>query len=273
MRRFRCATLAALATYGLTSIASAADLPTKAPAYKASPPVMASTWAGFYVGGNVGGVWSSFDPLYVPDPAFFPGTGASISAASTGAIKTSGIIAGGQFGYNWQFAPYAVFGIEADLNYTGIDRSRTVTIGGVLAGLGTFETQTVQSQWLSTVRGRLGYAAGNVLIYGTGGLAVAEINYSDVVRLLPLASNFHSASSSITRTGWTAGAGVEWKFAPSWSVKAEYLYVGLGDATYVSPNNLLPAATIQHQHNNFHEDIARLGLNYHFSNAPVVARY
>ena len=209
----------------------------------------------------------------MPDPAFFAFSGASISAASTGAIKSSGVIAGGQFGYNWQFAPYGVFGIEADIGYTGINKSRTVTIGGVFAGLGNFETQTAQSRWLSTIRGRLGYAAGNLLIYGTGGFAVAELNYNDFVQLLPVATNFHSASSTTTRTGWTAGAGVEWKIAPNWSFKAEYLYVGLGDLTYVSPNNAIPAATIQHQHNNFHEDIARLGLNYHFNNTPIVAKY
>ena len=145
--------VAVAALTAISGVAVAADMPTKAPAA-----VVAQTWTGAYIGGNVGGVRASFDPLWIADPAFFPFSGPGIAEASRNRLSDTGVIAGGQIGYNWQSGS-SVAGIEADFNYTGIEKDRTTLIGGFLAGTGSFLTQTVRSHWLSTIRGRLGFVA------------------------------------------------------------------------------------------------------------------
>lgn len=155
-----------------------------------------------------------------------------------------------------------VFGIEGDLQYTGLSGSRS---GGALVPPGIFDsfTQPVESKWLGTLRGRLGVAFGSWLPYVTGGLAAGRVSYSDF-GFFPFLPSSNSASAAETRVGWTAGGGVEWKFAPRWSVKAEYLYVDLGSTSYTSLNSSVGAdASIIHNHH-LTENIARIGLNYSF---------
>lgn len=155
-----------------------------------------------------------------------------------------------------------MFGLEADLQYTDLSGTRS---GGVFVAPGLFDSfiQTMESKWLGTLQGRLGVAFGSWLIYGTGGLAVARVTYSDLGGF-PFFPSTNFASSTETRVGWTAGGGVEWKFAPQWSVKAEYLYVDLGSTSYTSLNSVLGAtASIIHNHH-LTENIARVGLNYFF---------
>ena len=106
------------------------------------------------------------------------------------------------------------------------------------------------------------------MIYATGGLAIANVKFADAAafpvsnRQVPLPS-INAASSDDTRTGWTAGGGVEWMFAPKWSLKVEGLYVDLGNVNFISSNSLAPAATIAHHHT-LTETIARAGINWHF---------
>lgn len=106
------------------------------------------------------------------------------------------------------------------------------------------------------------------LLYATGGLALADVSYSDVL-VFPTSSN--AASSRTVLAGWTVGAGAEWAFAPNWSVKAEYLYVDLGTTSYTMTNATFPAATILVDHR-LTENIGRIGINYQFSR-PMIARY
>jgi outer membrane immunogenic protein len=96
-------------------------------------------------------------------------------------------------------------------------------------------------------------------------LAVGHVKFSDYV-YYDASGTFNAASSSSTKAGWTVGGGVEWAFAPQWSVKAEYLYVDLGSVSYTSADSnpgVFPLATIVHDHS-FTENIARLGVNYRF---------
>jgi len=92
--------------------------------------------------------------------------------------------------------------------------------------------------WFGTVRGRFGYPMGPVLFYATGGLAYGEVNRNGNVAgqtnfvLGGTVNNFAgSYSASSTRAGWTAGAGIEGMLSRNWSVKAEYLYMDLGNTT------------------------------------------
>ena len=114
MNRFKCALLTAVA--GFASIASAADMPTKAPV---GPVVMPFSWSGLYVGVNLGGGWgNSTGDLDSFSSSFAPSVAGGAVPGSLG-VKSSGVIGGGQIGYNWQTGPL-VFGVETDIQGSGI---------------------------------------------------------------------------------------------------------------------------------------------------------
>jgi outer membrane immunogenic protein len=135
---------AALIAVGWTMSAQAADLNYGAP-YTVNQPLDAYSWAGPYLGGNLGYAWGSVDS----NPA-----------------KPSGFAAGIQAGYNWQTGPW-VFGIEGDIQATGADD--------------TFAQWKFSNPWFGTVRGRGGYAVSNVLFYGTVGLAFGELRAENLL--------------------------------------------------------------------------------------------
>jgi outer membrane immunogenic protein len=147
----------------LTQIASAADLPRKAPAAPPPPPVY--NWTGLYVGGNVGYGWGVSSDLEttVADPF---GIGLVALAAAGGLqrpdVRPDGVIGGGQIGYNWMFAPSWVFGVVADFQGSGMKESATtfVSIPGFAA---SNQSNSVKIDWFGTLRGKLGYAANNWL--------------------------------------------------------------------------------------------------------------
>jgi outer membrane immunogenic protein len=204
--------------------ATAADL-SVAPLYKAPPPVMAPAynWSGFYLGINGGGGW-----------------GHSYWDASATRINTSGGMVGGTAGYNWQLGN-AVLGIEGDIDWANLKGTNTST----LCPLGCSTSDT----WLSTVRGRAGYAFGGVLPYITGGLAVGDIR----------AATPGFAGASNTNAGWTAGGGIEFALPGNWSAKAEYLYVDLGRFNCGVSCNGLPTDNVS-----MHDNVVRAGVNYRF---------
>jgi outer membrane immunogenic protein len=174
--------------------ASAADIPRPMPAKAPAVYAPVFTWTGFYLGINGGYGWGTSD---------WDGFAADASP--------DGFLIGGTIGYNWQTGPW-VFGLEGDVDWTNIKGSFT----NILCPVGC-ETKV---SWLATARGRLGYSFGNVMPYITGGLAVGEIKAT---------APFGFASVSETNAGWTVGGGIEAMLAPNWTVKAEYLYVDLGD--------------------------------------------
>lgn len=243
--------LAATAAFMATPVL-AAELPLKAPP---APPLPVCVWCGFYIGANVGGSWgnshSSFDaPGF---PAFFTDT-----------THPDGVIGGGQLGYNWQSNNW-VFGIETDIQGSGQRDSLTLAaIGTPLGGISL--VQTDKETWFGTTRGRLGFApsGANWLLYGTGGAAYGNVN-SAFTLTTPIGTA--TVSDSATRFGWTAGAGLEYMFIPSWSFKIEYLYMDLGTANFGLPFGIT-------QHLRFQDNIARVGIDYHFGgNGPLETRY
>jgi outer membrane immunogenic protein len=204
--------------------AGAADL-SVAPLYKAPPAqvTQAYNWTGFYLGINGGGGWghSNWDT----------------SAASIG---ISGGVAGGTAGYNWQFGN-AVLGLEADVDWANLKGTSSSAL--CPAGCTTSDT------WLSTVRGRAGYAFGGVLPYVTGGLAMGDIRATT--------PGFAGASSS--NAGWTVGGGIEFALPGNWSAKAEYLHVDLGSFNCGANCNGLPTDNVS-----MHDNVVRAGVNYRF---------
>jgi outer membrane immunogenic protein len=217
-----------------TAPAMGADLPTKAPIVAAPA---AYSWTGFYVGGNVGAAWqhASFNSTLVgcnivgcasglPHIGFDP----AIAAAGTGSNTKVGFTGGGQFGYNWQINTL-LLGVEADINAMSGKPALGTTAAVSAPNTGTFTlATTANADWLSTVRGRLGFAADRYLVYVTGGAAFAHIkfkhSFSDVCCTSSTPLTTFTASS--WKTGYAVGGGAEYAFAGNWSLRGEYLYAG-----------------------------------------------
>ena len=136
----------ALTGAGFAVSAQAADIPyygARPPAYApytVPQPLDCYSWAGPYLGGNLGYAWGSVD---------------------NNRTKPSGFVGGVQAGYNWQPSPSFVFGVEGDIQATGADE--------------TFAPWKFSNPWFGTLRGRAGYAFSNILVYGTAGLAFGEL--------------------------------------------------------------------------------------------------
>jgi outer membrane immunogenic protein len=246
-------------------------------------------WSGFYAGVNAGygGDVNDID-ISAFNSATNPAPGpVARRAAETGAIppylKTDppGFTGGFQLGYNWQFVPRWLVGLEADINFADVRGSDNRTGTATASGGGTtfLPTATVTGDqkmtWFGTVRPRVGFLVeDNLLVYATGGLAFGHIssttNLSETTCTAPLVCalpNTGAGSASSTRTGWTVGGGTELAVANHWSLKAEYLYVDLGDLTYVNGPltagggaSIVNTTSVAH----FTNQIVRLGLNYKF---------
>jgi outer membrane immunogenic protein len=266
MCRFHCAVLAAIAVFGFSSVASAADLPTKAPAYKA-PVAVPYNWTGWYVGGNIGygwgrdtgGLWDSTDSLSYVN--YFKAGGNVLPG-----VKPNGIIGGGQVGYNWQISPVWVLGLVADIQASDMHGTASATVAP--PGFATsIQSNSSKIDWFGTVRGRVGYAANNWLFYGTGGLAYGSVNSALTLNCVGC-GNFavYAGSNSAINIGWAAGAGVEVGLTPNWTVGVEYLHIDLGNistsAIQVSGLTVFPATFTANS--NFAADIVRGTVNFKF---------
>jgi outer membrane immunogenic protein len=278
--------LAAAGMLGLAALptANAADLgmPTKAP--PAPMPVPVYSWTGFYVGANFGGGWAHTD---FTDSTIRTFDGfAEPSSFSTGSRSDSGIAGGGQIGFNYQFMPQWVVGLEADIDgshITGHSFGCAATAAGVVTSCAT---GAADIQDFGTVRGRVGYAFNNLLLYGTGGWAWVDDKVTSTVSCVgagcpgsSIAFTINSPSASTTPSGWAAGAGVEWGFLPNWTVRIEYLHLqfnGVGSIfNYTGTAAGGTFADTSHASANSGLDVVRVGLNYlfNFAPAPVVTRY
>lgn len=141
--------------------------------------------------------------------------------AGSNSSSASSWLAGGHAGYNWQQGT-AVYGIEGDLQGTHLNSSMT---GAPTLPMGFSASASSTINWYGTVRGRLGVASGPWLLYGTAGLAYGGVDLDGSLSGLGLAT---SASTSPTRAGWVAGAGVEYLLRPDVSLSLAYQYVDLG---------------------------------------------
>src|SRR5882757_7579908 len=229
--RYRDCLLAgiALGAFALDAPARAADLkpPVKAPYLQ---PVF--DWTGFYIGGHTGyGRGSSTAVL--ADPA--------VIATDS---RFSGVIGGVQAGYNWRLSSGLLLGVEADLTFPNYLPSNYVV--SFLASPRSY----VSEQWdyFGTARGRIGYTSGPWLAYVTGGLAWAGERFIN----MPAVGSEEKHIGH--RLGWAAGLGVEYGFAPHWSVRLEYLYSQFERANVLFPSGTQYASTLDFQQ-------LRIGLN------------
>jgi outer membrane immunogenic protein len=203
--------------------ALAADLgyPVKAPIAVMVP---GTNWNGFYIGA-------------------FGGYASGDYRDNTGGdrLDKDGAFGGGLIGYNWQFSNW-VLGIEADI--AGGDIS-TDNFGGFRSRMDYF----------GTVRGRLGYAWSNMLLYGTGGYAYA----GNSIRL------GSGARDEANHSGYAVGGGLEWAFSQNWSAKVEYLYMDFDSERYFGAGGFDARMDIH---------TIKAGVNYRFNwGGPIVAAY
>jgi outer membrane immunogenic protein len=231
------------------------------------PPVVSGyNWTGFYVGGNIGYGWGDNDNTSISWSD--PGGLAGLAGVAAGVIPLSfspdpkGVLGGAQIGYNWQLNSSFLVGAETDFSFADINGSQTIN-----TAVGTFfplsESVSQKLDWFGTVRGRFGIIADNWMLYGTAGGAYGHINYTTYAQSnIPTGPINISGTDSATQWGWTVGGGVEYS-CDRWLLRAEYLYIDLGDHSFTVPLNTVPTATFTSNFENKYQ-IVRLGVNYRF---------
>jgi len=233
--------------------ASAADMAARYSKAPVAAPVAVYNWTGFYVGVNGGYGWSDTD-------RFDAVLGGGVVVVGPRQSGDGGFI-GGTVGYNWQASSNFVFGIEGDAAWADINSS---VVGGPLCGAAF--TCSFQNRFLGSIRGRLGYAANNWLLYVTGGAGFADFRYRTFTTATGLDFGTPFNTSPV---GWVVGAGFEYGFSNNWSVKAEYNYYGFD--TEQAPVGTLTITPVDTRTN---IQVAKFGINYRFGGpGAVVAKY
>ena len=250
--------LAAAALVSLSIPAFAADMPVK----ERPVPVPVFTWTGCFLGMHAGGGWAHKD---VTDPIAlvqdsFAGAPATIGV-TTASISPSGGVVGGQFGCDYQFAPNWVVGVEGSA--AGATIKGNTLVGLPLGDPGDSALVTAQTDFLATVTARLGYAVDRWLFYVRGGAAWAGDKFTVTGIFQDTGFGFEGLD---TRSGWTAGAGVEWAFSGNWSARLEYDYYGLGTRTILMTDNINTLSGFVDVKQNV--QTVKVGVNFHVWGGP-----
>jgi outer membrane immunogenic protein len=221
---FRQIAVTALLIAAPLGVAGAADMPVKAPP---APPPPVFNWNGFYVGAYAGAAWmdqaNTTDPCSVTLSAVCAarGFGSYNLVAPTAYDVGPSFVGGGTVGYNWQPTPFTLFGLENQIGYLhlkgSIDQDPT-TLNDTVAS-------TKIGDWYDALTARVGAVDGHAMFYVKGGGAWAKYT-TGVVDGVPIGSTVNTTTSK-TLTGWAAGGGIEYGIDMHWSVRAEYLVLGL----------------------------------------------
>ena len=223
--------IAALLLGAPLSLAQAADMPVKGP--KALPP--AFDWSGFYLGVYAGGAEmdqaSTSDPCQTPSiigPCIVGVSGNFMGSSTATYDMNPSFNGGGRIGYNWQPNPYTLIGLENDLGYVHLKGSTNINLSPVTAILGAEIATTKLGDWYDAFTARIGAVDGHAMFYLKGGGAVAR--YTTGVVFLPsalAAGTTINTTISKTLLGWAAGGGIEYGIDTHWSIRGEYLVLGL----------------------------------------------
>jgi outer membrane immunogenic protein len=263
MRRLAIIGVALVSVAGFAGAASAADLPSRVYT-KAAPVAPIYNWGGFYIGINGGGAsshncWNLTNNLGVAVP----------TAPSEGCHDATGGLVGGQVGYRWQEANW-VFGVEAQGDWAdlkGSNASATGTFGRV-----PFLNQT-KTDAIGLFTGQVGYTWNSALLYVKGGAAVTHDKYNGVSQIAanPFPAGFAFDQASETRWGGAIGTGIEFGFAPGWSVAVEYDHLFMGSSSV----NLINTFGGFDRTESIKQDVdmGTVRVNYTFGGPPVVAKY
>jgi outer membrane immunogenic protein len=253
MRCFAIIGAGLLSIAAFASAASGADLPARS--YNKAPAFIAPVydWSGFYLGLNGGGA-SSHECLTITSVA-----GSAVFPNSEGCHNATGGLAGGQVGYRWQAANW-VFGVEAQGDWaslTGSNASLTARIP---------YTNETKVDAIGLFTGQVGYAWNNVLLYVKGGAAVTNNKYSSFFTATGVVFN----QASDARWGGAVGTGLEFGFAPNWSVAVEYDHLFMGSPSIVFPTSAI--AVTRSDNIGQDVDMGTVRVNYRFG-GPIVTKY
>lgn len=231
----------------------AADLRARAPVYKGAPVVVAYSWTGCYVGGNVGGVWVNKE--------WFDASNPGTIGQSYGSHDANGWLGGVQAGCNYQVGSW-VFGVQGDYDWANANGSNTNALSP-----GLTDSSKVKS--LASVTGRVGYAWDRFLGYVKGGGAWERDEYTVTgdPGIGPIL-----ATGSETRSGWTVGIGGEYAFTHNLTGFVEYDWYRFGTRTVnfaLISQGGPPSILIDIKES---KSVLKVGLNWKFG-GPVVARY
>jgi outer membrane immunogenic protein len=224
----------------------AADLPPAPPRVPAAyvPAVLpAYNWTGFYIGGNLGAAWTQIN---VTDS----------NGNSWSNSQQAVFMGGGQVGANYQIN-WLVVGVEAAFDWLANNHNSN---NAVSTPVGAFQL-SANDRWITTLAARVGVAADNWLFYAKGGGGWVGVNNPTLTNVST--GNSLSLSNSNSTTGWLAGAGVEWGFAPNWTAKLEYDFLGLNDSSFTVPVGSPLVGDVITTHDN-HVQMLTLGINYLF---------
>ena len=231
-------------------MATAADIPTKAPAY-----TLAShyDWTGFYAGGEVGGGWTFWQATIPSGSPGFP------AGFVENPVYTNGGLGGAYGGYNYQINNVLV-GIDGNYSWANLRGSAIV-----ISMPGILDVVSQRVNRIATATGRLGYTVNNWMFFGKAGWAWANFSgLGSVTNGAGIVTGLNTVLSN--RNGWTIGTGVEWGFAARWSAKIEYDYVNFGSAEVLNVDTAVPSGIVT---TNLRNDAAsmnvlKLGVAYRF---------
>ncbi len=252
----------------LAPAAFAADLGAAPPPPPYLPPPPLFTWTGIYVGGQVGYAWgagnfntSGFDPV----------TGTFVSG--TLGNTPNGVIGGAHIGYQYQFNQ-VVLGIEGSVDGTSLSNTAVAAFPVFLGGSNLTARTTADVQ--GSIRGKAGIAWDRLLIYGTGGVAFGGFN-TDFTLAAPnsVPPFFATANTSSTRTGWTAGGGLQFAVTNNWWVYGEYRFSDFGTLRNGAFPNV-PAGVFFNASRRLQENQVQGGFSYKFDSyapPPVISKY
>jgi outer membrane immunogenic protein len=230
-----------------SGLASAADFP--AQTYPtAAAPVVTYNWTGCHVGGHVGGVVSEDRTTSL--------------LGSSNSFSSAGFAAGGQIGCDYQFAPGWVAGVEGRAAWSSLKNTHASHVRNLITGIELPSQFTLSNDLLASATARLGYGfADRWLVFVRGGAAWTQEKADDA--FTTVGGLAVDPSATMTRTGWTAGTGVEWAFTTHWSATLEYDYYDFGShgARLTSATNNV-VVTIGSVKDTIHE--AAISVDYHF---------
>jgi outer membrane immunogenic protein len=207
---------------GGSALAADMGMPIKAPSY-----APAFSWTGTYVGGNVGGVWGTFNT----SPTTTNNLTGAVGAPGAIDVKNSSVIGGVQAGYNWQIGQY-VLGLEQDYQFTGLKQTATFAApaGAFLAG----DSMAVKTDYLAATRAKVGLAWDRTLIYAAGGLETGQFDVTStyVARGAGGSPALGFTDANKLHFGFNVGAGIDYAVTNNVFVGVEYRYLDLGKETY-----------------------------------------
>lgn len=226
-----------------------------------------SPFAGFYIGANAGGNWGNTDNKITAasgsgSVVIDPGDVNDINALAQDNKNNFRFAGGAEAGYNYQMGAL-LLGIETDFGFFDLKQSKSSTFQSkelINPPVSYTLAQEVSSDWLWTLRPRIGYVGGNWMVYGTGGMAMSNVQLKTTYSDTRSPPNVIVAKEDSTKTGWTLGFGGAYALNTNWSLKAEYLYTDLGRLHATSSNGFATITTEAQARAN----IFRLGVDYRF---------